>query len=314
MAIENQEGSKLYDRLMARGVVIEPTPRDRLALESERRRLYDALGKSQVFDIQNVADYFHQFVGPDRKVWKESDFPNVAPPFGNYFMEFRVRKSWDFIKGGPIHAIGVGNIVERLKDGWDVESTVFMEEEKGRPKAWTRFYYRADLNGNLFKTHDDPTRSNLFGGLLAPIIDRVPIGDSAPIDRILSGDTYALYYPVLLALSFLHCKNVTVATNEPNPKLSRVFQKKRGRPLTRFHTLEIEPMKEVLIREGEVEKMGLRRALHIVRGHFATYSEEHPMFGRMTGTFYRPAHVRGSINEGIILKDYEVHTPKQQNP
>jgi hypothetical protein len=49
-----------------------------------------------------------------------------------------------------------------------------------------------------------------------------------------------------------------------------------------------------------------RLALHLVRGHFATYTEAAPLFGRQTGTFWRPAHTRGNAEHGVIEKDYEV--------
>ncbi len=49
------------------------------------------------------------------------------------------------------------------------------------------------------------------------------------------------------------------------------------------------------------------RALHICRAHFAHYTEEHPLFGKYTRTFYKPMHVRGSLKEGLVIKDYDIH-------
>jgi len=46
------------------------------------------------------------------------------------------------------------------------------------------------------------------------------------------------------------------------------------------------------------------RAYHLVRGHFATYSEERRLFGKHVGTFFIPAHVRGSAEAGAVVKDY----------
>jgi hypothetical protein len=48
------------------------------------------------------------------------------------------------------------------------------------------------------------------------------------------------------------------------------------------------------------------RGLHIVRGHFSTYTEDAPLFGRITGTFWIPAHVRGTASEGLISSEYRV--------
>ena len=73
--------------------------------------------------------------------------------------------------------------------------------------------------------------------------------------------------------------------------------------------LEIGAIKDVLRAEGDAAANGLRKALHICRGHFATYTENNPLFGKLKGTFWKPAHVRGSIEDGIVDKDYRV-SPK----
>ena len=94
-------------------------------------------------------------------------------------------------------------------------------------------------------------------------------------------------------------------------KLSRAHQKRHGRPLVRFHTLQITPMKKVLEREGQASKTGLRRALHICRGHFKTDTEERKLFGRYAGTYWWDVHVRGTLQEGMVVKDYQVNEPAQ---
>jgi hypothetical protein len=49
-----------------------------------------------------------------------------------------------------------------------------------------------------------------------------------------------------------------------------------------------------------------KKALHIARGHFAHYTEDRPLFGKYTGTFWRPAHVRGSADFGTVKSTYKV--------
>src|SRR6266567_1480451 len=79
------------------------------------------------------------------------------------------------------------------------------------------------------------------------------------------------------------------------------------KPVFTFHTIDIEPSKQVLRTEGHISENGLARALHICRGHFAHYTAEKPLFGKYTGTFYRPMHIRGTAEQGISVKDYRVH-------
>lgn len=68
-------------------------------------------------------------------------------------------------------------------------------------------------------------------------------------------------------------------------------------------------MKRVLSHEGRVQDLGLRRALHICRGHFKTYTEERPLFGRYAGTFFFRDHARGAKESGEVKKDYDVKAP-----
>jgi hypothetical protein len=76
-------------------------------------------------------------------------------------------------------------------------------------------------------------------------------------------------------------------------------------PEIRYHVLDINPMKEVLRTEGNIDANGLKKALHICRGHFAHY--ENGLFGRGEAcTVWKPSHVRGSVEHGIVDKDYRI--------
>jgi hypothetical protein len=146
------------------------------------------------------------------------------------------------------------------------------------------------------------------------------------IDRYAGG-----YYPLLctglLTLSFLHCKNVTVKTvEEPGsseqstssrPKKQKKKRQKQTaisaqrpmqppRPSVTYHILDVEPMKKVLRTEGQVEEQGLKRAMHICRGHFAHYEEGKGLFGKYHGTYWRAQHMRGSADQGTRIKDYRI--------
>jgi hypothetical protein len=73
-------------------------------------------------------------------------------------------------------------------------------------------------------------------------------------------------------------------------------------------------MKKVLETEGDIKHNGLKKALHLCRGHFAHYTPEKGFLGRPLSeplTIWKPAHVRGSASEGIVTKDYKVKAPKE---
>jgi hypothetical protein len=127
---------------------------------------------------------------------------------------------------------------------------------------------------------------------------------------------HANVIPIVMSLMLLNCKNVVVEGKSPEGerKLDSVRKRHGLKPFLRYHTIAIEPMKKVLRAQGHIETDGSKRALHIVRGHFATYSEERPLFGKYPGTFWMPWHVRGAASEGMVMSDYVVNAPGPKTP
>jgi hypothetical protein len=111
--------------------------------------------------------------------------------------------------------------------------------------------------------------------------------------------------PMWLALSFLHCKNVTLTNEDPCHTRKPA---KKGEPCRRlhYHVLNIKPMQEILRRDGQSETTGLKKALHICRGHFKDYRQR-GLFGKYPGLYWWDTHIRGSGREGVVIKDYAVH-------
>jgi len=63
-------------------------------------------------------------------------------------------------------------------------------------------------------------------------------------------------------------------------------------------------MRSVIVCKLTVNKRLPAPSYQLVRGHFATYTQERPLFGRYAGTVFIPAHVRGTPEAGIVIKDY----------
>lgn len=117
--------------------------------------------------------------------------------------------------------------------------------------------------------------------------------------------TKSFYNPTFLALSFLHCKNVIVNIHK-SPPLSKILVKKGIKPFCDYHVLNIEPMKKIIQHTEGSEGVGTKKALHICRGHFADYTKGNGLFGKYKDVFWKESHVRGSIHEGIVDKDYAI--------
>jgi hypothetical protein len=118
---------------------------------------------------------------------------------------------------------------------------------------------------------------------------------------------HGLLYPFWLAISFLHCKNVTTAKVDPcHPQGKRKASMQCQR--AHYHVLNIHPMREILRREGNQESTGLKQALHICRGHFRDYTQGRGLFGKHQGLYWFDQHLRGSSTHGVVVKDYMIHT------
>lgn len=95
---------------------------------------------------------------------------------------------------------------------------------------------------------------------------------------------------------------ITYTPTPLGPQLQRRARKK-GITLD-YRTLHL-PDGSATTHHRSVPSIGPRgTALHVVRGHFATYTADAPMFGQHVGTFWRKPTVRGSEDHGAVVKDY----------
>jgi len=131
---------------------------------------------------------------------------------------------------------------------------------------------------------------------------------SSPLVRLEGERKEMAYYyvlPILYSIVLMHCKNIVIKDAEP--------KKWKGKPRTdekknTYKILDIIPFRNIVKAQTnmEVEKCGIKKALHLCRGHLRTYEEIKPLFGKYTGTFFIHAHTRGDSSNGIANKDYRV--------
>lgn len=137
-----------------------------------------------------------------------------------------------------------------------------------------------------------------------PWVDDAEIDEQAA-DRMLSVFMQSIGV-ALVAFRFMHCKNVTLAEHQ-QPRAERRREERAGNPpLVRYRTIDIAPAVRRLSVEGSVEQVGVGRALHLCRGHFADYTDGAGLFGKYKVSVFVPEHVRGSASRGAVVKDYRV--------
>lgn len=302
--------SRLYDRAQELGFL--PPGRK---MQPGDGHLREVLPEAQVIAIDNVAEYYWQHSAK----WADpKELPNTAPPFPVFFMECDTSRS----KYSAIpNARAVGVLFEATDGGggWEIEVRNFLRGYGLNPDAlrWlvfaTVFLELNELNGKVaapcvrYSLMIDPDGTLMEIGSHLSGYDEAAMEDQerAALERT---GIHCFLMPALLAVGFMHCKNVSLRTEEPPAKLNRARSKRGKPPLVRFHTLEIEPMKQILKHEGQVEKTGLRQALHLCRGHFKDYRAS-GLFGRHKGLYWWDAHVRGSATESVVMKDYSISVP-----
>jgi hypothetical protein len=287
---------------------------DAMGKESFQEKLiemYESALDAVVYRIDNVAEYFvarfEQGSYPDYLEFVE-DLPCIAPVNSVSWMEFR--NTFDDLydvnieKGytvpdrlGILVRIGYENPDAHTdsSERWLMELKLFASNPDGQS-----FYFFGETAMIL----------NSTGGLARWLLPIHPCEDMGKVSMWTS--------PALLALSFMHCKNVVINEHSglyANRQDRRQAERRGDPPRSTFHTLQIEPMKKVLATEGGIATNGLKKALHICRGHFSEYGDEYgkgKLFGKLEGRYWMPAHVRGSSEVGIADKDYNVKAPRNQ--
>lgn len=258
---------------------------------------------AEVIYIQNVADYLYSL--EKEYVDMVKDFPNVAPPFPCFWMEFSIpQRLYDGQTMRDIEWYGTrfGFLFTNEEIGeddlfWEMRATGFVSpggdaaRHPGEVMDSFRWEIEIDKDGKI--------RRDVFG---VPSELSLTVEEQMELESQAEAWSWNMLCPCLLAISFLHCKNVSIVSHEPPAKRSA----RRNRPKIRFHTLHIEPIKRILKTEGGAEETGIKHALHICRGHFKDFTKGKGLFGRYKEIYWWDSQVRGSGIKGAVLKDYEV--------
>jgi hypothetical protein len=292
----------------------------KLPLAGEARQ---DLINTQHFLVDNVADYLYHQTFQEYFDWP--DFPNIAPCYNFMSFEFsNPQYTFSTEKGFQKYPEFVKGEVVLIKS-WKLDPPVKMTHREERPIKWIckgAHFYEFKFSPKWLLTDDSHFGKPLveitwavdesgMGAWLTPkgnlyAID--PIAIEALKDNTFKDDLISLgpFYVPFLALSFLHCKNVIMNTIEPPSALNLSRLKEQKLPLLKYHILDIKPMKTIIAKEGNIEKNGLRKALHFCRGHFKDFSQGDGLFGKYKGLYWWESQVRGNIDRGVVEKDYRI--------
>ena len=107
------------------------------------------------------------------------------------------------------------------------------------------------------------------------------------------------------ALMLLNCKNITTEIIKAPDALNKKRRRNGKQEIFDYHVLNVVvPSKKQEYRVKTIPLFHVR--VHLCRGHFKEYTEEHPLFGKYTGLYWWQPYVRGQNKNGVIIKDYNV--------
>lgn len=254
-----------------------------------------------------------QFINSHKQWWEpKRDIPNAAPPWDHAFYEWeRLTESPEMYQGVNIDQCGVLVVSttdeDLITDLWRKSPC----EEAGDDPL--RFKWAIRLTPFMSSNERPFNGGWCYGGeshlLLVCPDGSIGFAGHSPTEGIHEVVSRNCGFQILVAAfaqCFVHCKNVEQvdASERLNPS-RKVLRRTKSQPLI-YRVLKIDGFASGLDPGTEGTEQGAKKALHLVRGNFAKYTEESPLFGKVTGTFWRPMHTRGSEKRGRVVKDYAV--------
>jgi hypothetical protein len=250
------------------------------------------------------------YAGTDQENWSlDRDFPNLAPPFPMFWIEHRMVRT--------IHSTSGDTDVSKILPHGGRVGYLFVASEcgdfvgEGIPEAakWVYWIEIFPDFGMRDRTADGCSGSiHLCIDAEGRVLERPWMQTFCREEHNdVMRSFMAWLNPAFLAISFLHCKNVTVVDNPVPLKLAKRYRERHpGGRLTPHKTLIIEPLKQILRTQGRSGEVGLVRAMHICRGHFRDYRQGAGLFGKYKQLVWTPATVRGTKGKGAPAREIEV--------
>ncbi len=252
-----------------------------------RQYLFAELQRAVFVRIQNVANYF--YMGTDQEHWTQHwtprDFPNVAPPWPRFWLEYKTPAyAWTKEQGrvppAPMRwgmmVVGYDRDNSRTGDCAvtfnevqaramtllkDAQAAPWARpEDRGRNIAaceqarWflTVSYFSPDTTPAHTATQIMPVLpdgSSSCDGLLTLPDYRLRLAGGQTARPSLRGAYGLLEHGprnvLCLALSLCHSRNVTVVAEEVSKPLRRKRARRQRAPVSRFYTLKIEPLERI---------------------------------------------------------------------
>jgi hypothetical protein len=272
-------------------------------LEPEANYIRSLLEKATLVRVQPIADYL--YLGTDQENWYlTKDFPNIAPPWPVMFASWKEpRKSFsegkiidrtehvkDLEVGCLMEAVDITGITNRspvipANARWSTSYTVFIRHRELLNISWQTASFFVNADGSYAGIESTETDKHQFAITPASLWPEC----EHDMSQRRGFDFIPMLFPVLLAISFCHCKNVTVRREEVPAGLYKKRMRSHGFSPKVWHEIEIEPMRKVM-RSVHAEGAGneASETMRILkqRGHFKDYTDGRGLFGKHHGLYW----------------------------
>lgn len=259
---------RLYDKVMR---VSEP-------MDADIQRTIELAKSAGLFDVTNTFEYMASLEEKARDAIEISDMTSIVPPFPTTWLEYRVEpgSSSDIAKAHYRNHAQQVALLLRMHDLGEEDGPRAEFEEDFMPlldragkniDQGVRWLISArqvlDFGGKI--AFEPYTRFWFLDGEGRPVVNRdsgyvinavqafksVPDPEAFCAREDIQNVNRHTHLAPLFALSLLHCKNVKM-TDSPDVRTRQQRRRDdRSRlPVAKFHTLQIEPMKQVLLTEG----------------------------------------------------------------
>lgn len=242
-------------------------------------------------DCTDAADLYWR---SEEDVWDfDSDFGPLRAPFGHMWMEARLAEFraegdiYDYREDGLRYGCPV--VAADWSDG--TQSVTFGEVVgwAERARVFTNFHLSAHL-------HVDAD-----GKVLEHAVGYTPGFEPFQDPSAFSANNIK---PFMFAMSLMNCRNVEVI-DAPETRQVRRARERDGRPKRPRRLLLPSAVRDNGANAETRQQLGGAAPLHLVRGHFKTYTEEAPLFGKVAGTYWWGHHVRG-VGDTPTERRYDV--------
>lgn len=264
--------------------------------ESHARVIATSAGIATTSPVVDVTAVFNQIMADNKQADLYGDH-KAAPPW------------WDALLA---YTNGFGNVyiiqVIAADAEWRPDHQEPIRWESENEMDWDRVKWVVDaqlfLGGRSGDGDPFPTTGPIYAWDLAVYPDGdiadirwTDMGSSIEVDR----HTNAMLV-LLKTLDLANCVNVQIC----EPDRPRHQARRLARTGVTVSEIHVKPVSKSY--RGKGVPMSSATPLHQVRGHFATYGENGrgKLFGKYSGRYFIPAHVRGSREHGEVTQRYTV--------